>query len=270
MLDETALTAMWQAGTLGFPGIPLSLAEFGTFVRARTTSAHGLHAADLFLACACALRVPGALETFEREFGRELDYTPRSGTTKLGSGDVGQMVRERLFVTTPERPAKILLYSGRAPLRHWLRAVVKRATFNALRKRVEEPTDDAKLMDAVADDNPEAMLIRGRLHSAYKSAFERAFRALSPAERTVLRLHYIDQLAIDALGRILGVHRATAARRLASTREKLRAQTQEQLCAIAGLSEAELSSAVRFIGDELDLSIERVFATHPFPDADAG
>ena len=113
-------------------------------------------------------------------------------------------------------------------------------------------------------------MIRGRLGHVYKVAFERAFRELAPAERSVLRLYYVDQLGIDALGRLLGLHRATAARRIAVAREKLRAQTETHVRTEAGLTSSELGSAVRFIADQLDLSIERVFAEEPVPEASAG
>ena len=123
MLDDEALATMWRAGREAWPEIELGLPAFAAFVRPRATDVEGLHAADMFIACACAGRVPGALDTFERTFARDIDGVGRRRGPAGEENDVGQIVRERLFVSTPERPAKIHLYSGRAPLRYWLRAV---------------------------------------------------------------------------------------------------------------------------------------------------
>ncbi|HVQ22691.1 MAG TPA: hypothetical protein VMT36_05415, partial [Candidatus Saccharimonadia bacterium] len=59
----------------------------------------GLRPADLYLACACARQVPGAVAAFDRDYMREVDVAlqrMRVGPPRLQ--DVKQLVRQRLFV----------------------------------------------------------------------------------------------------------------------------------------------------------------------------
>ena len=262
MLDDAALALLWQAGTEAWPALAVAPGDFSRFVlaaeRVADEDATRLHAADLYLACACALGVHGAVDAFEKVFGRDLDRAIRRLTASSDAADVAQIVRERLFVGQPSRPAKITLYSGRAPLRYWVRVVAQRSTRSAGRKRVEAPIGDGALLERVADGDVEEQVMRAHLRHLYKASFERAFAGLEPADRTLLRLHYLDRLGIDALGRMLQIHRASAARRIATTREKLREATLAIVREQAGMSEAALASAVRLLRDELDLSIERV------------
>lgn len=267
MLDDSALAAMWETGRGAWPALAVAAPVFTRFVlsseREADDAADHLHVGDLYLACACAAGAPGAIDAFERAFGKDLDLSIRRLTASSDADDVGQLVRERLFVGLPGRPAKIALYSGRAPLRYWVRVVAQRTARSAGRKRVDVPAGDAALLDRVADGDAEEQVIRAHLRHIYKDSFERAFAALAPADRTLLRLHYLDRLGIDALGRMLQIHRASAARRIATTREKLRAATLEIVREQAGLSESALASAVRMVRDEIDLSIERVLGGDP-------
>lgn len=273
MLDEAALTGMYEAGRAAWPALPLPADAFVAFVKSHGAGAESeparLHAADLYVACACAEGIAGALDAFERSFGREIDAAIRRLTGTNDAADIGQIVRERLFVAQAGRPAKIGLYSGRAPLRYWVRVVAQRTARSVGRKRLEVPAGDAALLDRVAEGDTEEHVMRAHLRHVYKASFERAFAELEPADRTLLRLHYLDRLGIDALGRMLQIHRASAARRIAATRERLRAATEAHVRTQAGLSEQALASAVRLLRDELDLSIERVLGGEPALDEPA-
>jgi RNA polymerase sigma-70 factor, ECF subfamily len=273
MLDDAALAVMWQTGREAWPALAVTQDDFARFVLGAEHGAEAdagrLHAADVFLACACALGVPGGIDAFERTYGRDLDRAIRRLTASSEAADVSQIVRERLFVAQPARPAKISLYSGRAPLRYWVRVVAQRTARSAGRKRVEAPTADAAILDRVAEGDAEDVVMRAHLRHLYKASFERAFAGLDPADRTLLRLHYLDRLGIDALGRMLRIHRASAARRIATTREKLREATLAIVREEAGMTESALASAVRMLRDELDLSIERVLGGEPALDEPA-
>jgi len=273
MLDDAALALVWETGKEAWPALAVTPADLARFVQGADHGAADeggrLHAADVFLACACAIGAPGAIEAFEKAFGRDLDRSIRRLTASSEAADVAQIVRERLFVAQPARPAKISLYSGRAPLRYWVRVVAQRTARSAGRKRVDSPTGDGALLDRVADGDAEDQVMRAHLRHLYKASFERAFAGLEPADRTLLRLHYLDRMGIDALGRMLQIHRASAARRIASTRERLREATLAIVREQAGMSEAALASAVRMLRDELDLSIERVLGGEPALDEPA-
>jgi RNA polymerase sigma-70 factor (ECF subfamily) len=258
---DAATEELFRAGRDAWPELEVTAASFTAFLRDHgENDAHAeapRHAGDLYLACACAAGDPRALAAFERHFGDELTRALR----RVGpvTEDLEQRVRELLFTHASGGP-KIAQYAGHAPLRHWLRVVAARIAQNARRKRVEAPADDAILSAVVADAaNPESSLISASLLHEYKTAFEEAFRALEPSERTLLRFSVVDELGIDAIAELLKVHRATAARRVASARARLGELTKAQVMARARLSEADFESAVHWIRSQLDLSLRRVF-----------
>ena len=81
----------------------------------------GLRPADLYLACACAQRLPAAIDAFDRDYMREVDIAlarMRIGGARLD--DVKQLVRQRLFVgggtagRADERRARLASTAGAA------------------------------------------------------------------------------------------------------------------------------------------------------------
>src|SRR5678809_136146 len=120
----------------------------------------GLRPADLYLACACARSVPGAIAAFDRDYMKEVDIAlarMRIGPPKLS--DVKQLVRQRLFVGggtsgTPTSPGKIAEYGGRGDLRRWVRSVAVRTCLNDLRKGKREILVDDNNLIAQNAINP--------------------------------------------------------------------------------------------------------------------
>jgi hypothetical protein len=78
-----------------------------------------------------------------------------------------------------------------------------------------------------------------------KAAFAAAVAALPDRERAVLRYHLIDGLAIDAIGAVYQVHRATAARWLSGARDQLAAGTRRALMQRLKIDLSEVDSLMR-------------------------
>ncbi len=81
--------------------------------------------------------------------------------------------------------------------------------------------------------------------------------ALSPGERNLLRQHFSDGLTVDEIGALHGVHRATAARRVAKARSQLFAGTRRTLMDNLGLNRSELDSVMRMIESNVHVSVQR-------------
>src|SRR5207245_2776368 len=80
-----------------------------------------IHAADLWLACACARGVPSAAEELERAFFGELDRAVASLDSSASfADDVRQAIRERLYVRASGTLPGIATYTGEGPLSGWL------------------------------------------------------------------------------------------------------------------------------------------------------
>jgi RNA polymerase sigma-70 factor (ECF subfamily) len=268
---DAILSGHVAAARAAWPEIDLPdeafVAHVGARLPADDTASHTLanvHAADLWLALACARGDARALRAFEDRYGREIPAAlSRMRAKEERIDEVKQHVMEKLFVAREGALPKIADYSGRGPLVAWLRAVVVHAAVSIERKDRLEPRpagdDDEPLADDAAVD-PELDRIRARYAPAFKEAFHESLARLTSQERNVLRLHIVDGLNIGQIGQAYGVHRATVGRWIAAAREKLIGGTEEALRAKFGANEAEVRSLTRLCRSHVDLSLLRVLA----------
>jgi len=214
---------------------------------------------ELVLAAACIVGDRAALARFDADYREPLSALV-SSIAGSATPDAIQEVWSRLLVATPERPVPRLAdYGGHGSLLTWLRVVAAREALSIVRRRREVQVDDdavfGRLVEAM---DPALALIRTRSASEVKSAFEAAIAAATVRERNLLRQHLLDGLSIDELARLYHVHRATAARWLASAREDVWDRTQRTLRERLALTPSELASLLGEVRDWIDLSLERV------------
>jgi len=219
-------------------------------------------AEDLWLACACASGLAGAVEAFERAHAADVQAVhAQSHPPRPALDELQQVVRAKLFVGPPPRIAE---YSGQGPLRAWVRVVAARALVDLTRapgaREVAGGDDDFLAVPSPGDD-PELAYLKRTYRAELRQAFEESARALSPEERNVLREHYAHGLTIDEIAAAHGIHRATAARRVESAREAVLRGTRQRLMQRLKLSRQELESVVRLIESQLHVTIDRVLGT---------
>ena len=270
-LDRRLWTLVAE-GRAAWPDLALAARDLVEFVARQLTSElaedalDGLRPADLYLACACARGLPGAVAAFDREYMREVDIAlsrMRIGGARLS--DVKQLVRQRLFVGggtagAPTSAGKIAEYGGRGDLRRWVRSVAVRTCLNDLRKGKREVlVDDDQLIaqHAISADDPEVEYMKRTYANEFKAAFAAALGQLGAREQTLLRYHHVDGLNIDEIGAIYRVHRVTAFRWIEKAKEQLVKSTLEQLRARLKLPSAELDSVLRMIRSQIHLSLVR-------------
>ncbi|MDB4961422.1 MAG: polymerase, sigma-24 subunit, subfamily [Myxococcales bacterium] len=269
---DRRLWALVAEGRAAWPDLTLDAKDVVAFIARQITpdiaegALDGLRPADLYLAAACAKQLPGAINTFDREYMKEVDIAlarMRIGPPRLS--DVKQLVRQRLFVGggtagTPTSPGKITEYSGRGDLRRWVRSVAVRTCLNEMRKGKREIlVDDDQLIaqHAVSADDPEVEYMKKTYSNEFKAAFSESLGGLGAREQTLLRYHHVDGLNIDEIGAIYRVHRVTAFRWLEKAKEQLVRTTLETLRARLKLPAAELDSVLRMIRSQIHLSLIR-------------
>lgn len=219
-----------------------------------------LKAEDIYLACACALGVPAALAALDNLYLSQVKvFLGRTKSTPDFVDEVRQALRVKLLVGSGGAPPKITEYSGRGSLTSWLRVVAIRVAADLQRGADARPHDDEAAAEALADDwDPEFSYLKERYRVEFKEAFQVAFAQLTSKQRNVLRLHVVDGLSIDQIGVILRVHRSTAARWIASTREGILAHAQRVLEERLRLRPGEFESFARLLNSQLDLSVARL------------
>jgi RNA polymerase sigma-70 factor (ECF subfamily) len=216
---------------------------------------------DLYLAFACSRREPAALIRLQEHLVSEV----RAALAKLRvpadrEDDFRQQLWEKLLVSAGGRP-RVLDFSGRGKLRHWVRVAAVRLILDELRASPpgrEVLAQDELLGVASPENDPEIQLLKLQYGHEFRAAFEAAIHGLGPEDRNVLRSYYSAGLTIDEIGAAFGIHRATAARRVARARSALLAATRRELGERLRLSTAALKSVMRLIQSQLHASVRRL------------
>ena len=250
-----------------WPEISLDPEAFAPVLAAHAADVdlESLHVEDLFLAWACgqgnARAVALVEERYLSELGPALAQFDAAGVARE---EIVQLLRVHLFISEAGNPPRIAGYGGLADLRTWLKVVATRLAIDLVRKhRRERPLGDELLTGLHAEaPSPELALLHETYRTEFRAAFAAAFSALSPRQRNLLRHQIIDELGIDRIGALYGVHRATAARWVARAREALVRGVRRELQAALRVTRDELDSILRVVASQIDIS-SRVFLSQP-------
>jgi len=263
---EAALQQLFDEGARAWPGVALAASAFvADLARQARRNTAGLpppdRGPDLYLACACAARVPGALEAFDKAHVARIDvYLARLRPTPEFVDEVRQEVRGKLYVGREGAPW-IAEYDGRGALASWVRVVAMRTAIDLRRQGGPEPSSDPRAQHAPSPGDTERDLERERYQLAFREALRGAVLALGPEQRRILRRHFADGATLEALAEELGVHRATVARHVAAARLALRRDARRRLRAALGCPESELESLATALRSQLDLSLPTLLRT---------
>jgi len=177
----------------------------------------------------------------------------RSGVPHEICPDVAAVVAQKLLVGPP---ARICAYSGRGPLGGWIRVLAVRVGLDLTRaQKLRGSLEESILPEASPD--PELLHARSRYRDQFQAAFAAAVLDLPIRERNLLRLHHLDGLSVDQIGRLYRIHRATAARHVARAREAVLESTRLRL----GVGTRELRSLVGLVRSHLVLDVGALLQT---------
>lgn len=223
------------------------------------------HPTELALAQTASRGHPGAIAALERDHRGLIDAVCwRYASTAHSAADLRQVLREKLYVAPAGGRPKLAEYAGQGQLASWLRITAVRL-FLDLGKRKdrarEAPTADGGL--AMPDPSDLSLeVIKAEYRSAVGEAMRDAAAKLDLADRHLLHQHFIAGLSIDELGVALGIHRATAARRIARARAALVDETRALLATRLPLEGEELDEVIGMVLSRLDVSIPRLLQAH--------
>lgn len=244
------------------PNVDADEVGFLEFVAQRVgddTELSKLHAGDLRLSFACLLGDPEALAMLERDVIARTTVVVRGNLPAgLTIDEVLQRLRVRLLVRNSEAPPGLSTYSGRGALVHWARAATSRLVQEFARTGQREvATSNAELLEVPAlNRDLEVGLVKQRFAAAFAESFKAALIDLSEREQALLRLHYLEGMRAEEIGRVYDTHRTTVWRWLTDCREKLLSGTRRRLA--AQIPEQELSSLMNVVHSQLDVSLSRM------------
>jgi RNA polymerase sigma-70 factor, ECF subfamily len=261
------LAQLRAAATTAFPEIEVTESEYAAELARRLGAAASpellarVRGDHVHVAIACARGDTTAIQRFEREFLDEVDACARRMRARDDQADeVRSYVRRTLFVSEPGRNAALSEYSGRGDLRSYLRVIVTRELVRVIDggKREVGIADESFLDKLSPMTDPEL----GYLREAYRPDVDAAMRlavAKLPAEsRALLRYSLVDEWSIDRIAKLYGVHRATAARRVAAVRDELGELMRIELSLRLAIPVEEVDSVVRLVQSRVDVSLSRL------------
>lgn len=261
-----ALERFLHRGRAAWPAVELSDEALLDFLAAalnrqgdREAGLEPLHADGLHLACGVAHRNAQALAAFDETYLRRVgEYVVRVTTDAEAVKETRQKVRELLIVGAGGTP-RIHEYSGVGPLGGWVRMVAIRTAMNLVRGAGPSHERVSALGDQgpTAAVDPELALLRAQSREVFQRAFAAALDALPPEDRTLLRLHYADNLTMDQLAPMFQTSRSSVARRIDAVRKTIFAATTARLRDEQRLSAAEIESLVAGAASQF----QRTFST---------
>jgi RNA polymerase sigma-70 factor (ECF subfamily) len=257
-------------------------ADPGASAQAVNEFIDALHADDLCLIVACERGDQQAWSDLVAQFGSTVRSAARSASSNEDTAeDLAQSIWAELHglrVREDGRPSgKIAYYSGRGSLGGWLRAVVGQLAVDQHRKssrlvQTELDTDFDRLAreshqaeDAFSSSHapadPERALSEQRAAGDVEQALAQAMAGLAAEDRLLVKLYYFDGLRLREAGAVLGVHEATASRRLTRIQSEVRERVETILMKEHGWTKGEtarsLSEAAMHLESDLELMLTR-------------
>lgn len=272
---EVRLAEALSEARLAFPEVQL---DDGVFVRYVARLAAGgaelgdllqsERAADLYLAAACADGNPRAHARFDR---RHLERVPaylahlRPSATLVD--ETRQALREKLLLPRGSDPPRLLQFTGRGDLDHFVCIAAIRTALSLMRSDKARPgaaaiSREPDEMAAIVRADPELEFIEARHRQDFAAAFRDALADLTSRERSLLRLHFLQRLPVVQIARAWGAHRTTVTRWLEDACRKSMEGTREKLRQRLSLSPSEADSLLRRVESQLNVAIPSLLR-HP-------
>ena len=244
-----------------------------------------MQADDLCLIIACERGDEKAWNDLVERFTATVRSAARSASgSEDAAADLAQSIWAELYGLRVRddgrRASKLAYYSGRGSLAGWLRAVVAQLSVDSFRKQsrlvqTEEDADldrlarDAQLNEAPAFTvsgvaNPENSLTNRFAQTDLQQALTQAVRELAAEDRLLVKLYYFDNLRLREAGVVLGVHEATASRRLTRIQTDLRKRVSQILIAERGWTQAETERSFAEVAQHLETDLEALIKEESF------
>jgi len=233
-----------------------------------------LQADDLCLIIACERGDEHAWNDLVERFTTTVRSAARSASSNEDAAeDLAQSIWAELYGLRTRKdgaPAsKLAYYSGRGSLAGWLRAVVGQLAVDTFRKqsRLVQTEEDADL-DRLAHDaslgegqavlasipTPEESMSNRFAQADMQQALNTAVQELAAEDRLLVKLYYFDNLRLREAGAVLGVHEATASRRLTRIQTDLRKRVAKILIDERGWTQTETEKSFAEVAQHLDIA----------------
>jgi RNA polymerase sigma-70 factor (ECF subfamily) len=215
---------------------------------------------DLYLAFACLEGTPGAAEAFDERCAPAIRAAvAHLAPSPAARDEIVQAARDALLVGRGDTPPKIALYLGTGPLSRWAAVTGQRLALLELRaQRAEARARDGLAREEAAPADPELAYMKARYRDQFEAALAKLVAALDDHERVLLRLNLLEGMSAEKIGKMYGMSRATAQRRIEAVREKIAEGLQRSLGAHFALPGSRVGSLAGLVASQIDVSLSRI------------
>jgi RNA polymerase sigma-70 factor (ECF subfamily) len=223
-----------------------------------------LHAEDLSLALACQAGASAPWEHFITTFRPALYSSARAIAGDEARGrELADSIWAEMYgleVRDGRRRSILSYYHGRSSLLTWMRAVLAQRHVDYIRSqsRIQPLDDQAEQTTNSSDDHDDATdSDRARYVAMLGKALDTALNSLAPRDRMRMAYYYRHDLSLKEIGRIMNEHESTVSRRLARTRDHLKAAIEHTLRDGDKLSSDQIALCYDFAAGDLQLDLSR-------------
>lgn len=269
---EQLLETMWESGRAAHPGLAVPIPLYIQHLAERCGEAgdlaallrdlRDLHAADLFLTCACSYGLANAALRFDKAvIGRVPAFVGHMKLQESFVDDLKQELRKKLLIAEGEKLPGIAAYAGRGELGNWVRVAAVRAAISLRRGRDEQAERDdgtraERVLDIAAD--PALEVMKHRYGGAFKQILQEVIAGLTSEQRNLLRLYYVDGMTTGEIATLFRLNQSNASRRLISIRETILFETRRRLREHLKLSQSAFEELTQMVQSQLGLSLSRI------------
>lgn len=249
---------IWRRGQATWPTLSVDVVAARPLLAALSAPTLDAHAADVYLALGCALGVPTALQLFDAAVLSDAARAIRRYGGDELVNEVLQRVRIQLLVAEGSEPPRIARYDGRASLRAWVGTCAVRMALYVMRGARNAKEIAVDWSDVIADlptGHAELDAVRARYAEAFRAAWRQACQQLSPRHRSVLRMAFVEGVALDQIAATYAVHRVTVWRWLEDAKARVLSETRARLVELLPASDPGTASLLDLIGSQLDLGL---------------
>jgi len=236
----------------------------------------GLHADELCLVMACEQGDQTAWSELFEGYGATVRSAARaSSSSESMADDLAQSIWAELHGLKAREDGtaagKLAYYSGAGSLGGWLRAVVGQLAIDQHRKqaKVVQTEEDSELDRLVLSEtepdgahafqtaaSPEDLLAGNMAAADVEKALGQAIAELADEDRLLMKLYYFEGLRLREAGAVLGVHEATASRRLTRIHGEVRQRVEAILMKEHGWTKSEASRSLAEVAEHLQTEVE--------------
>lgn len=224
MVREQHTRALYEKARAAWPAFAVERAAFEAFFTERGLAIEALdeaRAADAYLVIGCLAGDPaavtalvkGPLAACESSLRRHLP-SPEARADELQAMTVHMLTAGD---ADPDNP-RLAQYHGRAALEAWLRISATRRALRRLEREGRNVAYDQVAFDKASESDPEMSMLRRQYRDDIAAIFREAIAAVTPEDRVLLRLHYVEGLTLNALAVLRKTSRSGVHRQLESAR----------------------------------------------------